>query len=386
MKPLAHVPATMPQSGIREIANLAANRPGCIRLDLGEPNFPTPAHIVEAAYRAARDGFTKYTAPVGLLSLREAIADKVRSVNGLDAPPGRIVATSGATSALFNICVALLEHGDEMLMPDPGWPNWEMMILAAGGTVVRYPASAENGFRPEPDEMDRYVGPRAKAIIINTPANPTGAVMPRDLVERMVAFARRHDLWVVSDECYDQAVYDGEHASAAGFDAEGRVFSVFSCSKTYAMTGWRVGYVVVPEGAVEVMGKLQQPVIGSICSVAQKAAEAAFTGPQDCVAEMRDFYRDRRDDALALLERAGMSTWTPAGAFYVMVDVSSAMSDTYSFAKDLLLRRSVSVAPGETFGPAGRGLVRVSLATSPEQLASGIERLIEAVEERAHAA
>ena len=386
MKPLAHVPATMPQSGIREIANLAANRPGCIRLDLGEPNFPTPAHIVEAAYRAARDGFTKYTPPVGLLSLREAIASKVRSVNGFDAPPGRIVATSGATSALFNICVALLEQGDEMLMPDPGWPNWEMMILAAGGRVVRYPAFAENGFRPEPDEMDRYVGPRATGLIINTPANPSGAVMPPDLVERMVAFARRHDLWVVSDECYDQAVYDGEHASAASFDADGRVFSVFSCSKTYAMTGWRVGYVVVPEGAVEVMGKLQQPVIGSICSVAQKAAEAAFTGPQDCVTTMRDFYRDRRDDALALLERAGMRTWTPAGAFYLMVDVSSATSDTYAFAKELVLRRSVSVAPGETFGPAGRGLVRVSLATSAERLATGIERLVEAVEERARAA
>ena len=376
----------MPQSGIREIANLAANRSGCIRLDLGEPNFPTPAHIVEAAHRAARDGFTKYTPPVGLLSLREAIAGKVRSVNGFDAPPGRIVATSGATSALFNICVALLEQGDEMLMPDPGWPNWEMMILAAGGRVVRYPAPAENGFRPEPDEMDRYVGPRTKGLIINTPANPSGAVMPPDLVERMVAFARRHDLWVVSDECYDQAVYDGEHASAASFDADGRVFSVFSCSKTYAMTGWRVGYVVVPEAAVEVMGKLQQPVIGSICSVAQKAAEAAFTGPQDCVTTMRDFYRDRRDDALALLQRAGMRTWTPAGAFYLMVDVSSATNDTYAFAKELVLRRSVSVAPGETFGPAGRGLVRVSLATSAERLATGIERLVEAVEERARAA
>ena len=386
MKPLAHVPATMPQSGIREIANLAASRPDCIRLDLGEPNFPTPAHIVEAAYRAARDGFTKYTPPVGLLSLREAISDKLRSVNRLDAPPGRIVATSGATSALFNICIALLEHGDEMLVPDPGWPNWEMMILAAGGRVARYPAPAENGFRPEPDELDRHVGPRAKAIIVNTPANPTGAVMPPDLVERMVAFARRHDLWVVSDECYDQAVYDGEHASAAGFDPDGRVFSVFSCSKTYAMTGWRVGYVVVPESAVEVMGKLQQPVIGSICSVAQKAAEAAFTGPQDCVATMRDFYRDRRDDALALLERAGMGTWAPAGAFYLMVDVSSATSDTYAFAKELVLRRSVSVAPGETFGPAGRGLVRVSLATSAERLATGIERLVEAVEERAQVA
>ena len=369
----------MPQSGIREIVALASKVPDCIRLDLGEPNFPTPQHICDAAYEAANGGFTKYTLPVGLLSLRESIAVKLKRVNGMDVLPSNIVATSGATSAIFNACIAILEHGDEMLMPDPGWPNWEMMILASGGKVVRYEAPAHHGFLPDPDRMDHLVTPRTKGIILNTPSNPTGAVMPEQLVRRMVEFARRHDLWVISDECYDEFVFDGSHVSAGTFDIDGRVISVFSCSKTYAMTGWRVGYAVVPDAAREVMAKLQQPVIGSICSIAQKAAEAAFNGPQDCVAEMRAFYRARRNQAQTFLRQAGMKTWSPEGAFFAMIDISQASTDTYAFARAMVLQHKVSVAPGETFGPAGKGLIRVSLATSEDNLELGLERIVGAI-------
>ena len=346
---------------------------------MGEPQFATPEHICDAAAKAARDGFTKYTASQGLMSLREAISAKLARVNGLNVPPERIVATNGALSALFTTCLALLAPGDEMLIPDPGWPNWEQMILTAGGRVVRYPTLREQTFLPDPDTMDALVTPRARAIILNSPSNPTGAVMPAALVKRMLDFARRHDLWVVSDECYDECVFEGDHVSPARFDPDGRVISIFSCSKTYAMTGWRVGYAAVPEAAIGVLAKLQQPVLGNICSVAQKAAEAALIGPQDCVATMRSYYRARRDQALALLAAADMPVAVPGGAFYLMVDVSRANRDATAFALDLLHTRKVAVAPGETFGPGGAGLVRVALCASEEAIARGLGTLIEVV-------
>jgi len=386
MKPLARTVAEMPQSGIREIANLAARTPDCVRLDLGEPHFPTPPHIVEAACQAARDGFTKYTPPVGLLSLRQAISEKLQRVNGLDVPADRIVAVSGATSGLFTACLSILEHGDEILLPDPAWPNWDMMVLSAGGKIRYYPADSSRNFLPDPGELDEYVGDRTRGIILNSPSNPTGAVMSPGLVREMVDFARRHDLWVIADECYDEFVFDEEHACAARFDGDGRVISLFSCSKTYAMTGWRVGYVACPQDLIEVMAKLQQPVIGSICSVAQKAAEAAFRGPQDSIAVMRDYYRVNRDLAVDMFADTGIRTWSPGGAFYMMVDISSASTDTYDFAKRLVRSRQVSVAPGETFGPGGRGLVRLSLATARDRLETGLARVIEGIQADSQAA
>lgn len=379
MQSLSASALALPESGIRRITNLAMRLPDAIRLEIGEPQFATPQHICEAATRAMRDGFTRYTPSQGLLSLREAMSGKLGRVNGLDVPPDRIIATNGALSGLYTTCRALLEPGDEMLIPDPGWPNWEMMILTAGGRVVRYPTPRASGYLPDPDSMDALVGPRTRAILINSPSNPTGAVMPEALVERMVAFAQKHDLWVVSDECYDECVFDGHHVSPARFDADGRVISLFSCSKTYAMTGWRVGYAAVPVGAIDVLAKLQQPVLGNICSVAQKAAEAALTGPQDCVGEMRAFYEARRGQALALLGVAGMTVDRPGGAFYVMVDVSAVAEDATAFALDLLHSHGVAVAPGDTFGPGGRGLVRVALCASEAAIATGLGRLIEVV-------
>ncbi len=380
MQPLSPTAVAMPESGIRRITNAAVGIPDCIRLEMGEPQFATPEHICDAAAKAARDGFTKYTVSQGLMSLREAMSAKLARVNGLDVPPERIVATNGALSGLFTTCLALLAPGDEMLIPDPGWPNWEMMILAAGGRPVRYATPQHREFLPDPDTMDALVTSRTRAIILNSPSNPTGAVMPQALVERMVAFARRHDLWVVSDECYDECVFDGEHVSPARFDTDGRVISIFSCSKTYAMTGWRVGYAAVPEGAIGVLAKLQQPVLGNICSIAQKAAEAALAGPQDCVGAMRSYYRARRDQALAMLAAANMPVAVPGGAFYLMIDVSRANRDATAFALDLLHTHKVAVAPGETFGPGGAGLVRVALCASEEAIARGLGTLIEVVQ------
>src|SRR4051812_33289879 len=375
MKPLATSPSAMRRSGIREIMELALEVSDVLHLEVGEPNFKTPRHIVDAAYQAALDGYTRYTANAGFLSLRRAIADKLRRVNGFEAPPDRIIVTHGAVSGLMNAAMALLDPGDELLLPDPGWPNCEMMALSLGAVPRRYPLDVENGFLPHMGALEALVGRRTKALLINSPANPTGAVFPEALVRELVAFANRHDLWLISDECYDQLVYDGVHTSPARFDTDGRVISAFSFSKTYAMTGWRIGYTVAPPGVVELMLKLQEPVISCASAVSQKAAEAALLGPQSCVEEMRASYHARRDAALAVLREAGFQPSIPRGAFYVMVDVSAATDDSYDFARELLKNRRVAVAPGEAFGPSGRGLVRVSLATERSILEEGLRRL-----------
>ena len=264
-------------------------------------------------------------------------------------------------------------------MPDPGWPVWEMMILAARGRPVRYLTPRANNFLPDPSELDRYVTPKTKAIIINTPSNPTGVVMPEETVKGMVEFARRNNLWLISDECYDEIVFEAEHVSAAKFDEDDRVISVFSCSKTYSMTGWRLGYTLAPKQLAPSMAKLQTAITSSISSPTQKAAEAAFSGPQTLQAQMRETYARQRDLALDMINQAGLPTWRPQGAFYCMLDISQRTSDTYGFAKRMVSEQKVSVAPGETFGSEGQGLVRLSLATTPEKLQIGLNRLLEAI-------
>ena len=383
MKPLASNPSAMRRSGIREITNLALQMSDVLYLSVGEPNFGTPKHIVDAAYQAALDGFTKYTTNAGILSVREAISEKLARVNGFEAPPERIIITHGAVSGLLTTSMALLEPGDEILLPDPGWPNCEMMALGLGARPVRYPVRREREFLPDPAEVEALITPRTKALVINSPANPTGAVFPEPLVRALLEVATRHDLWLISDECYDQLVYEGEHVSPARFDTDGRVISVFSFSKTYAMTGWRIGYVVAPPGVVELMLKLQEPVLSCASAVSQKAAEAALRGPQDCVEEMRTSYHYRRDAALEVVRRTGMQASRPSGAFYLMVDVSAATDDSYDFAKGLLRNRKVAVAPGEAFGPSGKGMVRVSLATDLPILEEGLLRLAAEVRDRA---
>lgn len=379
MRLLSRTATDLPASGIRRITDLAVRVADCVRLEMGEPNFQTPEHICEAAAKAARDGFTRYTVSQGLLSVREAVSAKLARVNGLDVPPDRIVMTQGALSGLFTTCLALLEPGDEMLIPDPGWPNWEMMILATGARAVRYRTPSERGFMPDVAELDELVTARTKAILVNSPSNPTGAMMPAALVEAIVRFAERHDLWVVSDECYDEICFDVPHVSTARFDRDGRVISLFSCSKTYAMTGWRVGYAAVPRSAIGLMVKLQQPVLGNICSVSQKAAEAALSGPQDCVVEMRAFYRARRDQAVAMLEAAGVPAVAPDGAFYLMADIRRSGLSSERFALTLLQHDNVAVAPGSAFGLSGEGFVRVALCASEAAVERGIEAILQRI-------
>ena len=372
----------MRRSGIREVMDLAAKRPDVLHLEVGEPDFSTPVHVLEAAASAAAGGFTKYTPNRGFMSLRETICSKLERTNGLRVTPDQVVVTTGGVTALMETLIALTDPGDTVLIPDPGWPNYEMMAAVVGASVGRYPLEPAEGYEPDLDRLDELAAdPRAKVLMINSPANPTGSVWRPDTIARVVELAARHDLWLISDEVYEEIVFEGRHVSPATLDDSGRVISVFSLSKTYAMTGWRVGYLVASEAVATLVAKVQEPVISCATAVAQKAAEAAIGGPQDCVATMRSAYRERRDLAVAALRQADCLVSEPHGAFYIMADARRASRDSYALTRRLVTEKGVAVAPGETFGPAGAGLVRISLATDPIALAEGIRRLTGAIAE-----
>lgn len=355
--------------------NLALTMEGVRHLEVGEPDFPSPPHVIEAACEAARSGYTKYTANAGLPSLREAIGEKLLRVNGDEVSPDRITVTNGAVSGLMAAIMTVAQAGDDILLPDPGWPNYHLMAQSLGVRERFYPLRPENGFLPDPEELTSRITPRTRAILVNTPSNPTGAVFPEDVIRQLVEIANRHDLWIISDEVYEQIIFEGTHVSPARFDEAGRVIRAFSFSKTYAMTGWRVGYVVSPPGVTEIINKLQEALISCAGGVNQKAAEAALRGPQDCVDEMRASYQRRRDLLVATMQGTDILAVVPHGAFYAMLDVSSAAQDTYEFARRLLLEQGVAVAPGETFGPSGQGLVRIALCAVDETIRQGAEAI-----------
>ncbi|WP_033294559.1 pyridoxal phosphate-dependent aminotransferase [Amycolatopsis jejuensis] len=374
--------SAMKRSGIREIMDLANRRPDTIRLEVGEPDFATPAHVVEAACAAARGGYTHYTASRGLPEVREVIAAKLKAENGIAAAPDDILVTCGAVNALFETLAALVSPGEKILVPDPGWPNYEMMAATLSARVERYPLLPGNGFLPDLERLDRLAAdPDVKVLVVNSPGNPTGAVFPRPVLERLVEIAQRHDLFLVSDECYEQIVFEGEHVSPATLADDGRVLSVFSMSKSYAMTGWRMGYVTGDSALIELIAKTQEPVIACATAVAQKAGQAALSGDQSYVREMVASYRSRRDMAVDLLRAGGALINEPRGAFYVLADISSCGMDSVAFARRLVTEKQVAVVPGSTFGPAGSAMVRLSLATDREHLRIGTQRLLEAREE-----
>ena len=369
------------RSTIREIFDAANRRPDAIRLEIGEPSFATPQHIIEGAHTAACAGFTRYGPNGGLLSLRELLVEKLERVDGYSVEADQVVVTPGGMNALFSIYLALLEPGDEVLLPTPGFPNMDEMVRLLGGVPVFYELQLEDSFLPDLDHLESLITPRTKVMFTNSPGNPTGAVFPEPLVRSLVTFANRHDLWLVADDVYDQMVLDADHAhfAAARWDEAGRVISVYSFSKIYAMTGWRVGYAVCPPELADLLRKLQEPEVSCPSTISQKAAEAALLGPQTIVGEMRDAYRDRRDRAWDLVLASGLPAFRTQGTFYMLIDVSSAGLESYEFALRLLSEWGVAVAPGEVFGPAGQGLVRVSLAPELDLLEGGLQRLVDAV-------
>lgn len=375
MKALSRAVCGIERSPIRTMLDSAARFPDAIHLEIGQPDFPTPSHIVEAAVNAARHEYTGYTANAGMIELREAITVKLARENAMHVSTEQVIVTVGAMEAVFASMAVVLDPGDEILLPDPGYGNFNMAASILNSVCRIYPTKVEEGFAPDFELLETMVGPRTKAMLINSPSNPTGAVLTEPVLRQCLEFCQRHDLYLISDETYDRLVFEGEHISPARWDTEGRVISIFTTSKTYSMTGWRVGYAVANRAIIAAMTKIQEPLVSCVNTVAQHAAIAALLGPQDCVLEMLEHYRQRRDLAVAVAQAAGLSVSFPHGAFYLLVDISSQSKDSLSFCRDLLEAEHVAVAPGCSFGSLCDRYVRISLCSSPEALSEGIGRL-----------
>jgi len=375
MKTLSASVGTMHRSPIRTILDAAARYADAIHLEIGQPDFRTPSHIIEAAVRAAREEYTGYTANSGMHELRRAICTKLARENDLEVTPDNVIVTIGAMQAVFGSMAVLLDPGDEILLPDPGYGNFVMASTLLHGVVRNYPTFADRGFVPDFDALEALVTPRTKVMLINSPSNPTGAVFSEDTLRRCLEFCDRHDLYMISDETYDRLIFEGEHFSPARWDRDGRVISIFTFSKTYSMTGWRVGYAVASHKIIAAMTKIQEPVVSCVNTVAQHAGIAALLGPQDCVREMLDSYRQRRDLAVNLARELGLTISYPHGAFYMLVDISDQPQGSLAFCQGLLEAEHLAVAPGCSFGVLSDRYVRISLCACREAIEEGMRRL-----------
>ena len=370
-------------SSIRIIFEKVRQLRDVIRLEIGEPDFDTPDHIKEAAKKAINEGFTHYAPSVGLDELREAIAEKVKSENGIEADPKRhIVVTPGASSALYCVIFSIVNPGEKVLTPDPGWTHYDVCIKMAGGIPEHYPLLEENDFRVDADDLKKRIDKNTKAIIINSPNNPTGSVLTRKDIEHISQIAEENDLIVISDEVYEKIIYDdAEHISIASFpDMFKRTITINSFSKTYAMTGWRIGYVIAREEITSQIAKLVLYTSTCANSIGQRAAMEALRGPQECVKEMVSEYQRRRNFVVNRLnEIPGMSCKTPKGAFYVFPNIKQYGMSSTDFASYLLDNAKVSVVPGSGFGKWGEGYIRISYATSMKKLEEAMNRIEKAV-------
>lgn len=369
------------RSGIRAVMALAAQRAQSgrevIRLEVGQPDFPTPAHIVEAAVKAARDGLTGYTPNAGIPSLREAVAARVATRSGRPVTAENVCITSGAVMAIQLALLALIEPGDEVLLPDPGWPNYRSAVMLAGGVATSYPLDPAQGFALDAEVIAAHITPRTRVIIINSPGNPTGATFGAAEIKALLELARRHNLFVISDEVYEDFVFDGaKHVTAFTPAADDRVILVSGASKSYAMTGWRIGWLVAHPAITAAAAALVEPQTSCPSSLSQVAAEAAVCGPQDVVELMRATYERRARLLSDKLAGTGLLLARPAGAFYAMIDIRKSGRPAETFVRDLLEATGVAVAPGDTFGQVSANSVRLSLASADDEIAEGLSRLI----------
>ena len=355
-------------SGIREVFEAAGE--DAINLGLGQPDFPTPEHARRAAREAIGDGLADgYTSNKGTENLREAISHRYSLDRGIDIDPENVIATAGGSEALHLAMEAHVDPGEEVIFPDPGFVSYDALAKVAGGTPK--PVPLREDLTLDPDTVEEAITDDTAAFVVNSPANPTGAVQS---VEDMRAFARiadEHDVLCLSDEVYEHILFEGEHRSPMEFADTDNVVVVSACSKTYSMTGWRLGWVTASERRIERMLRVHQYVQACASAPAQYAAEAALTGPQDPVDEMVEAFEARRDVLLDGLEDMGLETPTPEGAFYAMPKVPEGWVDA-------VIDRGVVVVPGEAFGAHGEGYARISYATSMEELEEAIEIMREA--------
>ena len=348
-----------------------------IHLEIGEPDFDTPANIREAAKRALDGGATHYAPYPGIGDLRAAIARDYTARRGLEVPADRVFVTVGGKGVMYYAILALVDPGDEVIVPDPGYPIYASVTRFVGGTAVPLPIRQANDFRVDVDELARLVTPRTRMIVINSPANPTGGVLTRGDLERIAAVAREHDLVVLSDEIYSRIVYEGEHVSIASLPGMAeRTIVLDGFSKTYAMTGWRLGYAIVPESLAFAFGRLIINSISSATTFAQVGAVEALDGPQDAVDAMVAEFRARRDLVVdGLNSLPGVRCLRPTGAFYAFPDISGTGHTGDELAHRLLHEAGVSVLSGTAFGDVGTHHVRLSYATSQDQIRRAIEKM-----------
>ena len=348
-----------------------------IHLEIGEPDFDTPANVRVAAKQALDDGWTHYGPFMGLPVLREAIAADATRRKGFPVSPANVLVTPGAKPVMYYALLALAQAGDEVIYPDPGFPIYESMTRFVGATPVPLPVRMVNDFRVDLDELERLVTPRTRLLILNSPANPTGGVFTGADVERIAEIALRHDLTVLADEIYGRIVYDGEHVSIASLpDMAERTIVLDGFSKTYAMTGWRLGYAILPEPLVAPFGRLVVNSVSCTSSHSQIAAVEALDGPQDAVDAMVVEFRARRDLIVAGLNAIpGFNCRAPAGAFYVFPDISGTGLTGSQLAERLLVESGVSVLAGTAFGSHGVHHVRISYANSQARIIEALARI-----------
>lgn len=348
-----------------------------IHLEIGEPDFPTPPHIVEAGIRALRDGATGYTPAVGILELREAIAEQVAETRGITVHPDEVVVTPGGKPVMFYSLLAVAGEGDEVIYPDPGFPIYDSMIRFVGATPVPIPLREEIDFRLDVEELLGLIGPRTKLIILNSPCNPTGSVLTRSDMARIAQACVNRNLMVLSDEIYSRILYDEEHVSIASFPGmQDKTIILDGFSKTYAMTGWRLGYGVMNRELAHHFGKLMINSNSCTAAFTQFAGIEALRGDQGPTEEMIATFRRRRDRVVPLLNAIeGVSCRTPRGAFYAFPNISSSGLSAKAFQVKLLEEENVAVLSGPSFGPHGEGYLRLSYASSIENLEQGIERI-----------
>jgi aspartate/methionine/tyrosine aminotransferase len=353
-----------------------------LHLEIGEPDFPTPPHVVEAGIRALRDGATKYGPPPGLPGLREAVCERVLADVGVRATPDEVVITPGAKPILFFAILATVGPGDEVLCPDPGFPIYESVVRFAGAKAVPVPLRADRGYALDVDAAERLVTDRTRLVIFNSPGNPTGGMVSAKDLERIGALAERHDLWVIADEIYGRIHYEEEHTSLAALPGmRERVILADGFSKAYAMTGWRLGYGVFPRALVEPVTRLVINSNSCTAAFVQLAGVAALRGPQEPVERMVAEYRRRRDLVVsALRETPGLRCAIPQGAFYAFPDVRQLPLPANAFATHLLEEHGVATLSGTAFGPGGDGHLRISYVSAPDVLTEALRRIRVAAE------
>jgi aminotransferase len=375
---LAKSVAELKPSGIRKFFDIVATMKEVISLGIGEPDFTTPGPILEAGVRSLRNGETHYTSNAGKLEVRQAVADNLKKLYGVSYDPEKeIILTVGVSEALYLTFTAILNPGDEVIIPTPCFVSYQAEVSLAGGVPVEIPSRMEDNFQLDPDKIRKAITPRTKAIFVGYPNNPTGAVATREALKQVAEIAIEHDLLIISDEIYDRLVYDFHHVCvpALGEEIKKRTVLLGGLSKAYAMTGWRIGYACGPAGIIKGLVRIHQYTIMSAPTSAQDAGLEALKNGEKYVQEMVAEYDRRRRLIVGGLNKLGLITFEPRGAFYAFPKISASGMDDETFAEKLLEEERVAVVPGNAFGKGGEGFVRCSYATAYEKIEEALRRM-----------